>query len=66
MSNVTGQNATTTSHKGQDEITDMDLTRAHDLVKLHYSVKVAHSAGSVDDGLKHARERVRRALNSMS
>jgi hypothetical protein len=38
---------------------DVDLRRAKDLIKLHYSMKVPHADGSVDSGLLEARRSVR-------
>jgi hypothetical protein len=39
---------------------DTDLTRAKDLVKLHYDVKERHKRGDLSRGLEEARMRVAR------
>jgi hypothetical protein len=51
----------TQQHQQQEE--DSDLQRAKDLVQLHYSVKVAHANGAVDEGLLEARRAVREVLD---
>jgi len=50
-------------HQQQEE--DADLQRAKDLVQLHYSVKIAHADGAVDEGLLEARRAVREVLDEL-
>jgi hypothetical protein len=49
----------------QKQEEDPDLQRAKDLVQLHYSVKVAHADGVVDEGLLEARRAVREVLDGL-
>ncbi|KAL6704727.1 hypothetical protein ACN47E_007648 [Coniothyrium glycines] len=41
-----------------DDENDTDLTRARELVKLHYEVKQAHGRGELSRGLEEARRSV--------
>ncbi|EOA89087.1 uncharacterized protein SETTUDRAFT_106235, partial [Exserohilum turcica Et28A] len=50
--------ATTTTH----EVSDPDLARAKDLVKLHFEVKEAQRRGELSRGLEEARAMVERAV----
>ncbi|KAF1989651.1 hypothetical protein K402DRAFT_302897, partial [Aulographum hederae CBS 113979] len=61
---TTSTNLTTaTSTQRTDEAdADPDLTRAKDLVELHYAVKVAHARGELGGQLAEARDGVRRAV----
>ncbi|CDM32230.1 hypothetical protein DTO006G1_2196 [Penicillium roqueforti] len=43
-----------------------DLRRAKELVELHYEVKARHANGTVDEGLRQARQDVRRVLTELS
>ena len=49
----------------QQQEEDSDLQRAKDLVQLHYSVKIAHADGAVDEGLLEARRAVREVLDEL-
>jgi hypothetical protein len=49
----------------QEQEEDPDLQRAKDLVQLHYSVKVAHADGAVDEGLVEARRAVKEVLHEL-
>ncbi|KAI2738218.1 hypothetical protein DTO013E5_3563 [Penicillium roqueforti] len=42
------------------------LRRAKELVELHYEVKARHANGTVDEGLRQARQDVRRVLTELS
>ncbi|KAF2234504.1 hypothetical protein EV356DRAFT_532813 [Viridothelium virens] len=55
--------ASATSAK-TDTSTDTDLSRAKDIVRLHYSVKVALQENDLSRELLDAREKVRHALAS--
>lgn len=48
----------------ESKTTDVDLKRAHDLLELHYSVKIAHQDGT-DKELNDAREAVAEVMRSL-
>lgn len=53
-------NSTETTKPSDDD--DADLTRAKELVKLHYDVKEKHKYGELSRGLEEARREVQRAV----
>ncbi|KAF2099627.1 hypothetical protein NA57DRAFT_75129 [Rhizodiscina lignyota] len=52
--------------KGKNADDDAELARAKDLIDLHYSVKMQHSEGTVDEGLLEARYSVHNALKGVT
>ena len=67
--NVTGSDSTKSDSALADQSPaddKVDLRRAKELVELHYEVKARHANGTVDEGLRQARQDVRRILTELS
>lgn len=58
--------ATEEKSKAKNAEEDPDLTRAKDLVDLHYSVKVQHANATVDESLLEARRNVESVLRDVT
>lgn len=58
----TSATTTATSPAGKNEEDDVDLTRARELVELHYNVRERCRTGELKRGLEEARREVERVL----